>query len=317
MFELNKNEFGKISDLVKKYTDNSIEVMPVIEGNNIGKIFVANIEKPTLALVWTNWEFYILIGEIENSQISKDIKTFLLEKIIPFAKNQNHEDCCLLTYPESLWTDINKELKELYPVKYYRYNSRLKTGKLNYYEDDEEKGNNSPVLENAEIHKMSNTILEKYNDPDLFDDILMHWENLDDFYSKGIGFCYVKDEKIIAFCFSALVAGSIHSINIYTDGEFRKLGLAELLAKKFIKECLLKNLEPSWETLDFNTPSIKLAEKLGFKIDLKLPMYAIYLTEEERIIRNASYYKYFKDFEKTAFFYEKAYKLEKAKNETN
>jgi len=54
--------------------------------------------------------------------------------------------------------------------------------------------------------------------------------------------------------------------------EYRRRGLGTLIGQKVIATCLAMGMRKiHWATGDFNLPSIKLAEKLGFKFDCLIP----------------------------------------------
>jgi len=311
MFELEKNEYKKILSLIEKYCNDDREVMPVIKGHNIGRIFVDDKENPALALVWTNWEMYFFIGQIKNQKVLKEVKDIIEKQLIPHAKVKEHDDCCLITYPDLLWSEIQPEIKELYPHEFMRINFNLKADKFKNYQLTSSK---KFKIEGGIVQKIDKILLADFTDSDLADDILMHWSSFDNFLAKGLGYCCLIDRKIVGACFSALVTGKNQSIQIYTEEGFRKQGIAEHLCKIFIQDCLEKDFNPTWETQTFNKASSKLAEKLGFEPVVKFPMYAIYLTEENRLLWNAYLYRDKEDFEKAAFFFEKSYELEKSKN---
>lgn len=84
------------------------------------------------------------------------------------------------------------------------------------------------------------------------------------FLEKGKGYCVVKGGTVAAWAFSAAVSSTEIDIGIETDSEYRRLGLAEIAAKKMIEYCFEQNKRPVWACHQDNTASRKLAEKLGF-----------------------------------------------------
>lgn len=90
------------------------------------------------------------------------------------------------------------------------------------------------------------------------------WDSAESFLEKGKGYCVVKGDTAAAWAFSAAVSSTEIDIGIETDSEYRRLGLAEIAAKKMTEYCFEQNKRPVWACHSENTASRKLAEKLGF-----------------------------------------------------
>lgn len=90
------------------------------------------------------------------------------------------------------------------------------------------------------------------------------WDSAESFLEKGKGYCIVKENTAAAWAFSAAVSGTEIDIGIETNSEYRRLGLAEIAAKKMIEYCFERDKRPVWACHSENTASWKLAEKLGF-----------------------------------------------------
>lgn len=90
------------------------------------------------------------------------------------------------------------------------------------------------------------------------------WDSAESFLEKGKGYCIVKGDTAAAWAFSAAVSSKEIDIGIETNSEYRRLGLAEIAAKKMIGYCFERNKRPVWACHQSNVASKKLAEKLGF-----------------------------------------------------
>lgn len=90
------------------------------------------------------------------------------------------------------------------------------------------------------------------------------WDSAESFLEKGKGYCIVKGDTVAAWAFSAAVSYWEIDIGIETNSEYRRLGLAEIAAKKMIGYCFEQNKHPVWACHQSNVASKKLAEKLGF-----------------------------------------------------
>lgn len=89
------------------------------------------------------------------------------------------------------------------------------------------------------------------------------------FFRNSFGLCMQKDSKFIAACYSCANYEKQREVDIVTLERFRKLGLAKILAYRFILDCKRKGLEPKWDCYKDNFASNKLALLLGFKYILK------------------------------------------------
>lgn len=90
------------------------------------------------------------------------------------------------------------------------------------------------------------------------------WDSAESFLENGKGYCIVKGDTAAAWAFSAAVSSTEIDIGIETNSEYRRLGLAEIAAKKMIGYCFERNKRPVWACHQSNIASKKLAEKLGF-----------------------------------------------------
>lgn len=90
------------------------------------------------------------------------------------------------------------------------------------------------------------------------------WDSAESFLEKGKGYCVVNGDTAAAWAFSAAVSTNEIDIGIETNSEYRRLGLAEIAAKKMIEYCFEQHKRPVWACHYSNTASRKLAEKLNF-----------------------------------------------------
>ena len=79
----------------------------------------------------------------------------------------------------------------------------------------------------------------------------------------SMGYCIMEGDVIAAACTAALVCSKGIEMNIITHPQFRKKGLATIVAASMITDCLEKGLEPHWDAA--NDISKTLALKLGYK----------------------------------------------------
>jgi len=100
------------------------------------------------------------------------------------------------------------------------------------------------------------------------------WSTTDDFIARGLGVCLVKDGEVVSLCYAAAVAGGLAEVDVVTDPEFRGHGLGTIVAQEFNRLCLRNGISPTWDCFDYNTGSMKLAERLGFVEVRRYPFYS-------------------------------------------
>jgi len=100
------------------------------------------------------------------------------------------------------------------------------------------------------------------------------WSTTDDFIEHGLGVCLVKGDEVVSLCYGAAVAGALAEVDVVTDAEFRGQGLGTIVAQEFNRLCLQNGISPTWDCFDYNTGSMKLAERLGFVEVRRYPFYS-------------------------------------------
>jgi GNAT superfamily N-acetyltransferase len=100
------------------------------------------------------------------------------------------------------------------------------------------------------------------------------WASAADFIEHGIGTCVIKDGEVVSLCYSACIAADFAEIDIITQAEYRGMGLAGIAARAFVAECLRRGIKPTWDCFIQNTPSLRLANSLGFTQSFVYPFYS-------------------------------------------
>ena len=100
------------------------------------------------------------------------------------------------------------------------------------------------------------------------------WSSADDFIAHGLGVCLVKDGEVVSLCYAAAVADGLAEVDVVTDAQFRGHGLGTIVTQEFNRRCLRNGKSPTWDCFDYNTGSLKLAERLGFVEVRRYPFYS-------------------------------------------
>lgn len=86
----------------------------------------------------------------------------------------------------------------------------------------------------------------------------------DTFLENSFGVISKVENDIAAICYAAGLDNNEAEIDIYCREEYRQQGFAKNTLLRFLKECKVRNVKPSWDCFTSNKPSLSLAKKVGF-----------------------------------------------------
>lgn len=96
-------------------------------------------------------------------------------------------------------------------------------------------------------------------------DLCSQFKDYDDYSKRGIGVAVIHKGKLVSGASSYTVYRDGIEIEIDTNPDYRRRGLATACGARLILECLTRGLYPSWDAHDLR--SVALAEKLGYHLD--------------------------------------------------
>lgn len=94
----------------------------------------------------------------------------------------------------------------------------------------------------------------------------MFWSSASEFLEKGKGFCLLHDGACAAWSFSSAVSHDEIDIGVETSEDFRRRGLAGVVARRMAQYVLQTGRRPVWQCQVSNEGSRRTAEKIGFQI---------------------------------------------------
>lgn len=267
--ELKPHQFDRIASLFDHIpTEQSIAIQSVIAGNTKGRIFVDNTSQPKTALVWVIYCMFYFLGDPENPDFNDALPGFFQNELIPMNEALDCS-CFIMTLLEDRgW---KKMLDGLF--RHFSYETGFRSAF--YFDVASFQAQNGFAGMLTNVLPIDNTLEQSPESAELMENILEFWPNLRAFLDHGIGYIYKsEDGHIASACFSVASAKGFQEIVINTyDQSDRKKGYGSLVARAFIKKCLQRRLTPVWNAYETNLPSVKIAEKMGFKLQAKLPYY--------------------------------------------
>lgn len=123
------------------------------------------------------------------------------------------------------------------------------------------------------IRKIDEELYCKIWEEEWSKDLCSQFPTYKDYEKYGLGFAVLHQDKVVCGASSYTVYNEGIEIEIDTNKDYRRKGLALVCASKLILECLDRGLYPSWDAA--NRASVALSEKLGYHFDKEYATYAI------------------------------------------
>ncbi|WP_409300929.1 GNAT family N-acetyltransferase [Peribacillus sp. SCS-155] len=269
LIELNNDQYSLIKPLLGELKHHPV-VNGVIDGNNLGRVFVDNLKKPESALVWAKNEMFFLIGNSKNELFHSSLKETIIKRIKPEALDIGDDHFNLELHNTADWEAAVMEV----------FDHTLLIGERVPFSFDKVafsefmSSRNIDLPEGYTCDEITPSLMEEDPGQFLKTEILKFWDSPKNFFERGIGFYIRKGNQVIGSCISVFVSSNHYEIgiNIYNT-EHRGKGLATIMAAEFIDKCLERGGIPHWGTEDFRKDSIAIARKIGFT---QLPNYKLF-----------------------------------------
>jgi RimJ/RimL family protein N-acetyltransferase len=253
MYQVITREYHKLLSM----TGVCPEVKSVLIGNSYGDVFVSSNQSMDPALVYVRgMEGYYFIGDSFNDQFVSEVRDFMfsdnleseyLEYSIPATKEWDHFNEYLLKGKMSdEWIQVIFELEKL---------SDCSLNNLDY----------------DIINRMDKSYKELYDEL-----VTCYGNNLKNKEHLYVSIA-VKDEEMLGYSYVGFYDNETCVINVETKEEYRGRGIAYTLSHELIKEIISSGMRPKWECMESNIVSMKLAQKLGFKVKEKYTCYGVSL----------------------------------------
>jgi len=244
MIYLDKKNRKSISAFFKDYKWNY--VADAILDGFVGEALVDNERNPSIAVLEIpKLRFFIPAGDA-NHPAARDFMN-------------NLSEFSALIFASDGWEDV---LKEIYPgkvtsIQRYAFTSeRLDIQHLARLATQVPNGFQFKQLDLSLVQQLA---AEK---SEFASDHLLVFDSPEDFIARGFGFCILDGDEIISAATTFVVCNRGIEIQISTRENYRRKGLATVVAARLMHYSLQKGLDPNWDAA--NQGSARLAEKLGY-----------------------------------------------------
>jgi RimJ/RimL family protein N-acetyltransferase len=264
LHELKKRDYQKIPSLFKELDWNLI-TSAVIEGTSPGRIYVDCVEDPRTAFMCTV-EGYYLAGYESNDEFNTSLNKLIFEKIFVGDTIRKDETDVAIGFHPDLW-------KEKMPI-IFQGRIPLTTARRHYVctelRVDQWKDH---VPNGFKIQRIDERLLQtpRLKIPEhLKSWMKTNWGSISDFMKRGFGFCTLHNKNIVSWSVADCVSGNACEIGIHTREDYRRQGFAALTVAAAVDYALSDGFRcVGWHCDEYNLPSIKTAEKVGFKLERK------------------------------------------------
>jgi RimJ/RimL family protein N-acetyltransferase len=237
--------------------DFNLVIRSVVEGNTPAWVYVDDPQQPRSVLLWDRQDALFLAGESQDEQLQAALREVLMHSVLPNAHARwipALEVCC--TPPA--WQEV---LPLLLPGLRGSVIRRLDFAFQGLPEDWQLR-----VPARAAVRRIDSYLLQSAY-PNLSyvrGWIDSFWHTPEDFLQRGFGFCALKGDTIAAWCLTVFAAGNEREVGLETIADYRKQGLAALVAAATIDAIVKNGLVPRWQCHAGNLPSVAVAASVGF-----------------------------------------------------
>lgn len=248
--ELESQDFPEVLPLYRSSGLRFPLISAVIQQQQRGQIFADQKNNPSSSVVINNFGFMCLVGVDHCPGLNQ-----------LFATSDTIKPSYLLWYaPPQNW-------QEKLDAAGARRRERIR------YEFSGNQIEPIAVPAGFEIRKLDRDLILKTTKFKLDLDSRF-WSSPADVEENGLGFCLLKDSEVVSICYAAAISDGLAEVDVVTDEAYRGQGLASLVSRQFIRECLLREITPTWDCFSYNTNSMRLAERLGFSELVRYPFYS-------------------------------------------
>ncbi|HYE81765.1 MAG TPA: GNAT family N-acetyltransferase [Clostridia bacterium] len=257
MFELK----GNIHVLKKFYNQEQIGFVfdSILEGNTPSEVYVDSVEAPNISLIWDKGHCFYFGGVTADEDAYSEGIEFFIDKFLNESTKQIIK-IAKIYFISDIWESKLLELLQRFkPIIAPRSLYCHDLGSIPFV---------TTKIDNVEVRSINEELIqnESLNNIEcMVEEITSMWGSPQRFLNKGFGCYALEGQNIACWCTAEYVSSTSCGIGIETIGEYQTKGIASATAAGFLNKCMQLKVTPYWDSWKRNTPSIKVAEKLGFK----------------------------------------------------
>ncbi|QWH37883.1 GNAT family N-acetyltransferase [Bacillus mycoides] len=241
--------------LVSMFEDfNNVVLLSYLQGH-MGNAWVNDLENPKVAQI-TVGIFTFYAGD-SNAKETEELLRNIPERILVIVNSDE--------WKKRLERFHERKIDKFLRYKFKRNAEMFNRLKLQSFITALPKG--------YELRKIDEHIA---NDPTLHnvsEDFTSQFRSIDDHVNRGTGYCILYNGEVVCGASSYSIYDDGIEIEVATDLDHRRKGLATVVSAALILDCLENGKYPNWDAA--NSTSAKLAEKLGYVFDKAYDTYFV------------------------------------------
>ena len=232
-------EYTDYVQWAKLNTANRVYPCSIAEGFQTGDIFVSDCSIDETVFFWHYCGFGYITGKASD--------TFLSEIYSEMISCDNGRRLVLITSDDDVIAFFrNKDVLIESRAEYSYLSPQKETSSLT-------DGFQIERINLDNIHRIEGRIIPSFS-----------WETSVQFLKDGFGYVALDQERVCAVAFSAAVSSDEIDIGVETHEDYRRKGLAAVLAGRMCKHIIEIGKKPVWAHSTSNKGSMNTAIKCGF-----------------------------------------------------
>lgn len=283
LVQLDGDQFYRVRSHLDGMEHNLI-LNAAIERTTPGRVYVDQLESPRTAFICTV-EGYYLLGDADNQAFNRELSELILEVIFQGDRLREGENEFTLYYHSQDWEDqMDVIFKGKYPLKATRRCYACQEVLIDWRDKIPPDTHIVPV----DAQFLRRTYLANITEVNAW--INTNWNSVEDFLHLGQAFCTVRADAILSWCIADCVSDSMCEVGITTDPAYRRRGLATLTAAACVESLLSSGVTSvGWHCAEENLGSRGVAEKVGFKLVRRYPIYFCAYNDARQLAINGHY----------------------------
>ncbi|ABY43882.1 GCN5-related N-acetyltransferase [Bacillus mycoides KBAB4] len=222
---------------------------------HMGNAWVNDLENPTVAQI-TVGIFTFYAGD-PNAKETEELLRNIPERILVIVNSDQ--------WKKRLETFHERKIDKFLRYKFKRNAEVFNRSKLQSFITALPKG--------YELRKIDEHIANNPTLHNVSEDFTSQFRSIDDYVNRGIGYSILYNGEVVCGASSYSIYNDGIEIEVATDLDHRRKGLATVVCATLILDCLEKGRYPNWDAA--NSTSVKLAEKLGYVFDKAYDTYFV------------------------------------------
>ncbi|EJS68773.1 GNAT family N-acetyltransferase [Bacillus cereus] len=252
IYEANMHTRKKLVSMFEDF--NNVVLLSYLQGH-MGKAWVNDLEKPTVAQITVGiFTFYAGNPSVQGTE---ELLRNIPDRMLVIVNSEEWKKCLETLYERKIDKFLRYKFKRNAEVFDH---SKLQSFILTLPKGYELRRIDEHIANNPTLHKLS-------------EDFTSQFQSIEDYIKRGIGYSILYNGEVVCGASSYSIYDDGIEIEVATDHNHRRKGLATVVSAALILDCLEKGIYPNWDAA--NTTSAKLAEKLGYVFDKAYDTYFV------------------------------------------